>query len=72
MRRGRLGVHTSAHRIRVDRDTLPRSGRQRDVDLHPDGQRFAVAVTSEQTMAKTDKVVFVYNFLDEVRCLISD
>ena len=40
----------------------------RDVDIHPDGQRFAAASSPEpQTAAKRDKVVFVLNFFDEVR-----
>jgi hypothetical protein len=37
-------------------------------DLHPDGERFAVAAMPEtQTTTKSDKVVFVFNFFDELR-----
>jgi serine/threonine-protein kinase len=40
----------------------------RDVALHPDGQRFAVApLPDTNASARLDKVVFVFNFLDELR-----
>jgi hypothetical protein len=36
-----------------------------NIDLHPDGDPFAVAAVPEaQTMARLDKVVFIFNFLD--------
>jgi serine/threonine-protein kinase len=42
----------------------------RDLDIHPDGQRFAIAAPRpDQTTLKLDKVVFVFNFLDELRRL---
>jgi serine/threonine-protein kinase len=42
----------------------------RDLDLHPDGQRFAMATGAASALtAKLDKIVFVFNFLDEVRRL---
>jgi serine/threonine-protein kinase len=42
----------------------------RDLDLHPDGQRFAMAAArSDQQTTKLDKVVFVFNFVDELRRL---
>jgi Tol biopolymer transport system component len=45
-----------------------RRPRQVNIDLHPDGDRFAVAAVPEaQTMAKLDKVVFVFNFFDDLR-----
>ena len=45
----------------------PRSP-SRDIDLHPDGERFAVASGSaEANGGKQDKVVFVFNFFDELR-----
>jgi serine/threonine-protein kinase len=45
-----------------------RRPRQVNVDLHPDGDRFAVAAVSEaQTMPKLNKVVFIFNFFDELR-----
>jgi serine/threonine protein kinase/Tol biopolymer transport system component len=39
----------------------------RDIALHPDGQRFAIAPVVETATARLDKVVFVFNFLDELR-----
>jgi Tol biopolymer transport system component len=39
----------------------------RDLDLHPDGKRFAVAGTDDQAAQKLDKVIFVFNFFDELR-----
>ena len=39
----------------------------RDLDLHPDGKRFAVAGTEDESGLKLDKVVFVFNFFDELR-----
>ena len=39
----------------------------RDLDLHPDGKRFAVSGTEDQTLQKINKVVFVFNFFDELR-----
>ena len=39
-----------------------------DVAVHPDGQRFVVAPVPEaEIAARFDKVVFVFNFLDELR-----
>jgi dipeptidyl aminopeptidase/acylaminoacyl peptidase len=41
-----------------------------DFDLHPDGDRVAVAPEPEaQTAAKQDKVVVIFNFFDELRRL---
>ena len=40
----------------------------RDLDLHPDGERVAVAASAEpQAATVLDKVVFVFNFADELR-----
>ena len=37
-------------------------------DLHPDGQRFAVLKAADEvTQARRDKVVFIFNFFDELR-----
>ena len=45
-----------------------RPGAARSFDLHPDGDRFALAAVPEtQTDAKRDKLVFVFNFFDELR-----
>ena len=42
--------------------------RQRSFDLHPDGERFALALVPEtQTAVKQDKLVFIFNFFDELR-----
>jgi serine/threonine-protein kinase len=45
---------------------LPRP-RERSFDLHPDGERLAVAVPSGQPEEKLDKVTFIFNFFDELR-----
>jgi hypothetical protein len=37
-------------------------------DLHPDGNRFAL-VSAQGAPANLDKVVFVFNFFDELRRL---
>ena len=40
----------------------------RSFDLHPDGDGFALAAVPEvQTAGKQDKVVFIFNFFDELR-----
>ena len=37
-------------------------------DLHPDGERFALAPAAQMPNgAKQDKVVFIFNFFDELR-----
>jgi serine/threonine protein kinase/Tol biopolymer transport system component len=41
----------------------------RDLDLHPDGKRFAVAAATNQDLAKRDHVVLIFNFFDELRRL---
>ena len=42
--------------------------RQRSFDLHPDGERFVVAAAPEGDSAlKQDKLVFIFNFFDELR-----
>jgi serine/threonine-protein kinase len=41
--------------------------RDRSFDLHPDGERLAVAVPSGQPEEKLDKVTFIFNFFDEPR-----
>jgi hypothetical protein len=39
-----------------------------DFDLHPDGERAVVAPTPDAvTAVKQDKVVFVFDFLDDLR-----
>jgi serine/threonine-protein kinase len=43
-------------------------GRRGFIDLHPDGNRFALGVvTQTQQAARRDQVVFVFNFFDELR-----
>ena len=40
----------------------------RGFDLHPDGERFALAAVAQtQDSAKQDEVVFILNFFDELR-----
>ena len=42
--------------------------RQRHFDLHPDGDRLALAALPEgQTLGMQDKVVVIFNFFDELR-----
>jgi serine/threonine-protein kinase len=41
--------------------------RQRSFDLHPDGERFALAPVQETATARQDKLVFIFNFFDELR-----
>jgi len=48
----------------------PRSGPTRSFDLHPDGNRFALA-TETQTQTKQDKLAFFFNFFDELRRLVA-
>ena len=43
---------------------VPRQ-RQRSVDLHPDGNRFAIAAAGA-AQTKQDKVVLILNFFDEL------
>ena len=43
-------------------------GPNRMFDLHPDGERFALAPAAQTPIgAKQDKVVFIFNFFDELR-----
>lgn len=45
-----------------------RIGPTRSFDLHPDGNRFALAKLPEtQAEAEQDKLVFIFNFFDELR-----
>ena len=45
---------------------------QRAFDLHPDGERLAVAAVPEtETTARQDKLVFIFNFFDELRRVAS-
>jgi hypothetical protein len=39
----------------------------RDLDLHPDGKRFAVAASESQTLVTENRVVLVLNFFDELK-----
>ena len=40
----------------------------RNIDFwHPDGQRFAVAPAVDESDVKQDKVIFIFNFFDELR-----
>jgi hypothetical protein len=42
--------------------------RQNSFTLHPDGERFALAAAPENESAvKQDKLVFIFNFFDELR-----
>lgn len=53
----------------TERRILPRP-RLRAMDLHPDGERVAAAVATEgQADERQDKVVFIFDFFDELRRL---
>jgi Tol biopolymer transport system component len=55
-------------RVWSDTQYVPRQ--QRSIGLDPNGERFAVAtVAQDQVQAKQDKVVFIFNFFDELRRL---
>jgi hypothetical protein len=44
--------------------------RQRSFNLHPDGNRFVIAAPQEtEVTVKQDKLVFVFNFFDELKRL---
>ena len=46
-------------------------GSNRMFDLHPDGERFALAPAAQAfTGAKPDKAVFIVNFFDELRRIV--
>jgi Tol biopolymer transport system component len=55
-------------RLWSERIIQPRP-RLRNFDLHPDGERFAVSVVNADAPADAprDKVVFIFNFFDELR-----
>ena len=58
-------------RLWTERRILRRQ-RLRSLDLHPDGERVAAAVAPEgQTEDRRDKVVFIFNFFDELRRIAS-
>ena len=42
-------------------------GTTRMYDLHPDGERLAMLKPTDTDMARRDKIVFVFNFLDTLR-----
>jgi serine/threonine-protein kinase len=44
-----------------------RAGPNRMYDVHPDGDRFALAPVPTAAASKPDKVVFIFNFFDELR-----
>jgi Tol biopolymer transport system component len=51
--------------------TLRRPGTTlRNLDLHPDGQRFAVAPSLDESTIRRDKVVFIFNFFEELKRLV--
>ena len=52
-------------RVWSDKRFAPR--RRRSFDLHPDGNRIAFAAEVQQDAVKHDKLVFVFNFFDELR-----
>jgi hypothetical protein len=54
-------------RLWSDRRYVPRPG-QRSWNLHPDGERVVLnPAPEEMAAAKQDRVVFIFNFFDELR-----
>jgi Tol biopolymer transport system component len=45
----------------------PREPDSRQVDLHPDGQRFVILKAPDEAVAKQNHVVLILNFADELR-----
>jgi Tol biopolymer transport system component len=67
---------TAGDSFRADRPRLWSPGRfqgrprQRAINVHPDGQRFAVAAVQEPGVAANEnKLVFVFNFFDKLKRL---
>jgi hypothetical protein len=52
-------------RVWSERRFMTRPGRS--FDLHPDGERFALAAAPENEAATQDTLVFIFNFFDELR-----
>ncbi len=52
----------------LERSTCPRATNQL-FDLDPDGEPVTLAVPAQDTTAEQDKVVIVFNFFDDLRCL---
>jgi eukaryotic-like serine/threonine-protein kinase len=58
-------------RVWANRPFGPRPSPGYDLDLHPDGNRVAMAPAPEaQTAARQDHVVFIFNFFDELHRLV--
>jgi hypothetical protein len=56
--------------FRADKPSLWAKGPFASFDVHPDGERIAVVRTEEsQSPAKPGRLVFVFNFFDEIRRL---
>jgi hypothetical protein len=65
-----LARRRSGHRIPPAAAARGKKDRREHPSLHPDGEPIALAAASAaQTAAKRDKVVFVFNFFDELRRL---
>jgi serine/threonine-protein kinase len=55
-------------RVWSERRFMPALRNYRGFDLHPDGERFALGTVPDALSAdKLDKVVFIFNFFDELR-----
>jgi hypothetical protein len=56
-------------RIWSERRFITRDGRP--FDLHPDGERFALAAAdANETALKQDKLIFIFNFFEELKRLV--
>jgi serine/threonine-protein kinase len=62
--------HAEKPRLWSEARYIPRESGQRAFDLHPDGERFALAGVVETQESKQEKVVFIFNFFDELKRLV--
>jgi serine/threonine-protein kinase len=53
-------------RVWSERKIQPRP-RLRSFDIHPDGERFAISAAQTPIEDRRDKIVFIFNFFDELR-----
>ena len=60
-----MSTRADKPRLWSERPLIPR--RQRVYDLHPDGDRMALSALADSPQGKQDKVVFIFNFFDELR-----
>jgi hypothetical protein len=63
--------HADKPRLWSERQFVPRPG-IRSFTLHPDGERVVLAAAPDtESAVKQDKLVFIFNFFDELRRIAS-